>query len=296
MTPSNPSNSQPLIYRIADALGVFHLVAPVNHTHAQSEIDGLTTALAAKANAADVTTALAAKANAADVTTALAGKMDNKTIDSAPANNADHLVSSKGVYDALAEKADSVHSHSSIDSGEASVSANYDTVEVEGRKFKITLEDGNGNEDYVEITEEDLVNFKRALQNPDSTPTASSDKLVTSGGVKAALNLKSPLADTQVQVHTLEIGQYGDITGIYVDDLFQSGNTQVSLIVDNLTGDDVEIDDAFGTYTQNDLSVMDEHTVIPAESIVACRIFKRATPNPYAGGHYYLIIDGIIQY
>ena len=51
MTPSNPTNSQPLIYRIADALGVFHLVAPVNHTHAQSEVEGLTDALAAKANA-----------------------------------------------------------------------------------------------------------------------------------------------------------------------------------------------------------------------------------------------------
>lgn len=50
MTPSNPDNQQPLIYRIADALGVFHLVAPVNHTHSQAEIDGLATALAGKSN------------------------------------------------------------------------------------------------------------------------------------------------------------------------------------------------------------------------------------------------------
>ena len=50
MTPSNNPNGQPLIYRIADKLGVFHLVAPVNHTHSQSEVDGLT----AKINALDI--------------------------------------------------------------------------------------------------------------------------------------------------------------------------------------------------------------------------------------------------
>ena len=88
MTPSNPTNSQPLIYRIADALGVFHLVAPVNHTHAQSEVEGLETALA--------------------------GKMQHKTIDSAPANNADHLVSSKGVYTALSGKSNTDHTHDHI--------------------------------------------------------------------------------------------------------------------------------------------------------------------------------------
>lgn len=50
MTPSNPDNQQPLIYRIADAAGVFHLVAPVTHTHSQSEVDGLV----AKINALDI--------------------------------------------------------------------------------------------------------------------------------------------------------------------------------------------------------------------------------------------------
>ena len=51
MTPSNPSNSQPLIYRIMDALGVSHLVACINHTHDQSEVDGLQSALLSKADA-----------------------------------------------------------------------------------------------------------------------------------------------------------------------------------------------------------------------------------------------------
>lgn len=45
MTPSNPSNNQPLILRICDSLGISHLVAPANHTHSQSEVDGLQAAL-----------------------------------------------------------------------------------------------------------------------------------------------------------------------------------------------------------------------------------------------------------
>lgn len=97
MTPSNPDNQQSLIYRIADALGVFHLVAPVNHTHSQAEVEGLAAALAAKQDALNFDTtptegstnpvtsggvkaALDAKANASDVQTALAGKMANTAL------------------------------------------------------------------------------------------------------------------------------------------------------------------------------------------------------------------------
>ena len=114
MTPSNPTNSQPLIYRIADALGVFHLVAPVNHTHAQSEVEGLTDALAAKANAvaAGSPTGGIIIANTAgelfrssktvtDLENAIAAKMDNKTIDSTPTANSTNLVTSGGVKDAI---------------------------------------------------------------------------------------------------------------------------------------------------------------------------------------------------
>ena len=68
MNPSNPTNSQPLIYRIADALGVFHLVAPVDHTHTYAEVPGLQDDLSElwaglneKANQEDMTEALAAK-------------------------------------------------------------------------------------------------------------------------------------------------------------------------------------------------------------------------------------------
>ena len=96
MTPSNPDNQQPLIYRIADALGVFHIVAPVNHTHSQSEVDGLADSLAAKANTADVNAALAAKQN-------------TLTFDTTPTTGSTNPVTSGGVKTALAGKADTAN-------------------------------------------------------------------------------------------------------------------------------------------------------------------------------------------
>ena len=127
MTPSNPSNSKPLIYRICDSLGIFHLVAPVNHTHAQSEVEGLESALAGKA----------------------------------PLN----------------------HSHDSISSDE------NNSVSVSDGVVTIELNDGETG-GKLDIPVKKLGNLQRAINNPDSTPIANSDNLVTSGGVKAALDEK----------------------------------------------------------------------------------------------------------
>ena len=318
MTPNNPPESahQQQIVTIVDKDGVTHKVIPLNHTHSQSEVSGLTTDLA--------------------------NKMDAKTIDSAPADNADHLVSSKGVYDALADKADINTPNSKIANGDgASVafSQNGDVLisPKTGRNVAFMF-DGTA----TSVSASNAGNLVRALQTPDSTPTANSDNLVTSGGVAAALaekmddktidstpaNNSDHLVSSKgvydaindlgqdmdhylegkadksvvnaalaVQVHSLEIDQtYGTVTGIYVDNLFQNGNTQVTLIVDNLTGEDVALQDAFTTNNQNDIAFADERTVIENDSILMCRILKRATPNPHIIGHYYLIIDGVINY
>ena len=91
MEPSNPTNGQPFIYRIMDALGVNHQVVPVNHTHR----------------------------------------------------------------------------------------------ELVGQTVSIVI---NGHE--IELKVSDIPNILRAISDPDSMPTANSDKLVTSGGVKAALDGK----------------------------------------------------------------------------------------------------------
>ena len=114
MTPSNPDNQQSLIYRIADALGVFHLVAPVNHTHAQSEVEGLESALAGKANKVAAgspsggiviagTSGELARSNKTvqDLLNAIDAKQDELTFDSTPTTGSTNPVTSGGVKAAI---------------------------------------------------------------------------------------------------------------------------------------------------------------------------------------------------
>lgn len=175
MTPSNPTNGQPLIYRIMDALGVSHLVACINHTHEQSEVEGLTTALNSKA----------------------------------PIN----------------------HSHDSIgedtDESYADVTANEGTVHIEVRN-----QSGGGE---CEITPSNIGNFIRALDTPDATPTTNSDKLVTSGGVKAALDGKMDNDTVIIPTGAIAkpIPQHVTVdggTGLFdIDTLFDVGNSAADL-------------------------------------------------------------------
>lgn len=137
MTPSNPDNQQSLIYRIADALGVFHLVAPVNHTHSQAEIEGLESALAGKAD------------------------------------------------------------KNELGNDETFVQIDNDTLRLSGSQ-KIVLGIFDPDDEFVEIRNDNIQNLRRALTNPDSTPTSNSNKLVTSGGVKAAIDA---LLTNRIPIH-----------------------------------------------------------------------------------------------
>ena len=187
MTPSNPDNSQPLIYRIADALGVFHLVAPVNHTHSQAEIDGLAAALAAKANAIP------------------AGSPTGGIV---IANTAGELLrSSKTVMDlenAIAAKADKNELGDS-ESG-TFVQIDNDILRLSAYQ-KMVLGISEPDDEFVEISNDNIQNLRRALTNPDSTPTASSDNLITSGAVAAALTRSVLIITSNIDVEGLPVGK-----------------------------------------------------------------------------------------
>ena len=201
MTPSNPSNSQPLIYRIMDALGVTHLVACINHTHSQSEVEGLQTALAGKQNTLTFDSAPTANSTnpvtSGGVKAAIDNKLDNKTIDSVPANHANNLISSKAVYDALQDKSDwgALERYGS----HANVEIRYD----EDFKAYISL---TVEEENADLTEENLPNLRRALSDPDSTPTENSTNLVTSGGVYEAIEKATDviISDNPLDMSTFE--------------------------------------------------------------------------------------------
>lgn len=221
MTPSNPDNSKPFIYRICDALGITHLVVAVQHSHLMSEITGLVDALAAKANA----------------------------------------------------------------------------VPAGSPTGGIVIANTAGELSRSDKTLNDLM----PVMTIDSTPTASSPNLVTSGGVKAALNAistelagKAPLDDTQVMYKSLDKSQGGGVQYIDVDEMFQGGNTQVSLIIENSYEDKVPLVDAFFSQTQDAFAFMTDMVDIPDGAILSCRILLCESVKGISC-KYFVVIDGIIE-
>ena len=105
MNPSNPTNNQPFIYRIFDSLGIAHLVAPVDHTHSQSEVSGLTSALNGKQNTLTFDSAPTADSNnpvtSGGIKTALDTKQNTLTFDNTPTASSTNPVTSGGVKAAI---------------------------------------------------------------------------------------------------------------------------------------------------------------------------------------------------
>ena len=261
MTPNNPPESahQQQIVTIVDKDGVTHKVIPLNHTHSQSEVSGLTTALASK--------------------------MDAKTIDSVPADNADHLVSSKGVYDALQNKADINSPASSITNGDgASVnfSQNGDIILTpkSGRDVAFMF---NGSATAVSPSNAD--NLARALQTPDSTPTANSDNLVTSGGVYEALASKAD--DVNVRYNEFEKSDAEEV--IDLDEVFGDDHMVSHFILQNLTNASCNISDFF---TAANANILDNGETVPqyAFAIVKVVMYDNGSTTSY-----FVVVDGIYE-
>ena len=212
MTPSNPDNQQPLIYRICDALGVFHIVAPVNHTHAQSEVEGLTDALAAKANTTDVNNAL---------------------------NN----------------KSNSNHQHYYLSS---SAGGKLGVYQNEGDEYIYIALFDNGTMYEYNLTPSDLSN----VFSPDTTPTANSDKLVTSGGVAAALENKANKVDVMYSVFE----KSDENENIELDNVFSDGHETSHFVLINRMGEEIKVRDFFytqyGELVENGDTLSDDSTAI----------------------------------
>lgn len=253
MTPSNPTNGQPLIYRIMDALGVSHLVACINHTHEQSEVEGLPAAL----------------------------------------NN----------------KAEKNHSHDFIgedtDESAAEVIANEDRVHIEVRE----VSEGGGE---CDITPSNIGNLARALETPDTTPTTGSDKLVTSGGVKAALDGKqgtltfdsTPTAGSTNPVTSSglasALSRKASVSSVNYDEftksddeekidlaLVMSDSTQKNYILKNISNNNFNVSDFFedaNIYFTNDAAVNRDHFAF-------VKIIKEDNGSMIL---YYVITEGII--
>ena len=266
MTPENPDNDKPFIYRIADALGVNHQVVPVNHSH--RDLVGESISLVINGNEIELTTEdlpniLRALSDPNTVPTAnsdklitsggvysaLAGKMDNRQFDSEPTANSDKLITSGGVYSALSGKMDS-------------------------RQF-------------------------------DSEPTLNSTNLVTSGVVKAALDRKANNVHTHVASQVEGVMPYYvtyDGNSINLDDILTEPHTMQRLIIQNAESSSFDIvAGLFTSQTENlviHINNTPEKFVVGPGDYALVTIFK-VDRGETDHGHdvcYFAYVEGIFNY
>jgi hypothetical protein len=230
MTPSDPSNSKPFIFRFLDSLGVAHLCAALNHTHTMSEVTdlpaiestptqnstklvtsgGIFTALAQKAAAvhshvmSDITglvDALAAKATQSDISTAIAGKADTSTVNAALATKADKVSGATNNNFAALDGNGNLKDSGKKAADFAAAGHTHDSIEKNGNWIQVAgdSQDGeiririynNGDDDTFYISYNDLIN----VFAPDNTPTPNSERLVRSKGVYSAIAIKANSSD-----------------------------------------------------------------------------------------------------
>lgn len=122
----------------------------------------------------------------------------------------------------------------------------------------------------------------------DNEPEMDSRSLVLSGGVASALAEKAPLASTNVVYH-----EFGG-TYINVNQLFTSGNNQVTLVVENVSGNEASMNDVFKT-TDSAGIITPDLEVLPADSVMVCRVIYCPNMNtPHE--KYIVVLDRLIEW
>lgn len=297
MTPSNPDNNQQLIYRICDAAGVFHIVAPVNHTHSQSEIDGLVAALAAKANAIPSGSPSGAIVIAGtsgeivrsdktipDLLNAIAAKQNALTFDTTPTAGSTNPVTSGGVKTALDGKANTIHTHTSIieetSAESASVSVSGGAVNIEVRN------EGGGGE--CDITPSNIGNLYRALSDPDTVPTLNSNKLVTSNGVRVAI-------EERFQGIVPDVITLGEGDSMRLDELGMTPPSVRRFIIENNSSYSVPFRDMFVSDSLPVHISGDETLEVGSHEYVMVSIFRENSSEHVHFNCYFVLFEGIFS-
>lgn len=126
------------------------------------------------------------------ISNALNALLNEAVLQSEQADALEQKANAADVEAALALKADSEHTHSAIGDEDSSVTVGEGEINIE-LSDPVTHSGGELN-----ITVSKLPNLQRAINNPDSTPTANSNNLVTSGGVKAAIDA---LLTNRIPIH-----------------------------------------------------------------------------------------------
>lgn len=299
MTPSNPTNQQPFIYRIADAAGVFHLVAPVDHTHTYAEVPGLADDIS------EIWASLGEKANSEDVTEALAGKQNVLTFDSTPTSGSTNPVTSGGVKEAIDEHIPAAIEDEPETGKHASV---YITptgaiAAVTKVGFAIVIEQQSGDPKILEVSNTTIENFLRASQDPDTTPKTNSNKLITSGGVKAALGGKADTNHTHTPIEVQGvIPSFVEWTGqtLDLDTIIDGTLGMVRLMIYNNDSSDTTFGDLFESLESLPIHLnANVATAIETQHYALCTIYKMdKSQTPSEHDHdlcYFITLDGVFN-
>ena len=124
----------------------------------------------------------------------------------------------------------------------------------------------------------------------DNEPELDSRSLVLSGGVAAALAEKAPLASTNVVYHEFGGGNY-----IPVNQLFTGGNNQVTMVIENVSGNECSMDDIFKTTDSTGIITPDDPAILPSEFVMVCRVIYCPNMNtPYE--KYIVVLDRLIEW
>lgn len=124
----------------------------------------------------------------------------------------------------------------------------------------------------------------------DNEPELDSRSLVLSGGVAAALAEKAPLASTNVVYLALvDGGNY-----IPVNQLFTGGNNQVTLVIENVSGNEYSMDDIFSTTDSTDI-ITPELEVLPPDSVMVCRVIY-CPEIKVPSEKYIVVMDRLIEW
>lgn len=124
----------------------------------------------------------------------------------------------------------------------------------------------------------------------DNDPEADSRSLVLSGGVAAALEAKAPLASTNVVYYALDGSNY-----ISVNQLFTGGNNQVTMVIENIGGNEYPMDDIFKTTDSTGIITPDDPAILPADSVMVCRVIYCPNMNT-PSEKYIVVLDRLIEW
>ena len=255
MTPTNIAMT-PEIKNIADNNGDKHTVVPTQHSHSISEVTNLQSFITTYSHKIDKNNgntyayveAMADTDNGkakveigiedteeeefsrkvsitwGNIKNLIRALLNPSTT---PENTNDKLITSKAVFTALSNKANTTHTHYNITNSYYGSIGVYEDIETHNGCVSIRLwNEEDQQEENFAITISALVN----ILQPDSTPTANSTKLVTSGGVKAALDTYSQAImwpQIPLDISTLDY------------------NRVYTVVVNNMTGDPMSVEDAF---------------------------------------------------